>query len=252
MRAAIEGTSISLALIKRFARWSAPSVEYRTTRRYDGLFVVRRTEYFGFELDRDREPLTGAFPPKLADGARAALTAALVAGQTNHPDQGRVRRALDHLGEYWRRSAGTLKEVDPDTTHRRLAERLAGVKSLDQFHETRLRLDVADLVPGDAREALDALPKSAMVLGDRVPLDYEIENQEGIVRMRLREGQARRLGRKDLPEVDRPLHFTVVRGKQAAVRAANLDELQQVLASLPRRTDRPKLHRKHRRGRRRH
>jgi hypothetical protein len=250
-RAAIEGTSLSLALIKRFARRSAPSVEYRTTRRYDGLFVVRRTEYFGFELDRDREPLAGAFPTKLADGARAALTAALVAGQTNHADQGRVRRALDHLGEYWRRSAGTLKEADPDTTHAHLAARLAGVKSLDEFHETRLRLDVADLIPGDAREALDALPKSAMVFGDRVPLDYEIENQEGIVRMRLREGQARRLRRRDLPEVDRPLHFTVVRGKQAAVRAASLDELQQVLASLPRGKDRQKLHRKHRRGRRR-
>jgi hypothetical protein len=249
-RAAIEGTSIPATLIKRFARRAAPSVEYRTTRRYDGLFLVRSTEYFGFELDRDREPLTGAFPAKLADGARAALAAALMAGQTDHPDQGRIRRALGRLGEYWRRSGGTLKEADPDTTHHRIAQQLAGVKSMEEFHETRLQLEASDLIPGDAREALDALPKSAMVFGDRVPLDYEIENGEGIVRMRLREGQARRLRRKDLPKVDRPLHFTLVRGKRAAVQAADLDELRQALASLPKRKDRQRGPPKHRRRRR--
>ncbi len=248
-RAAIEGTSISLALIKRFARRAAPSVEYRAARRYAGLFAVRRTEYFGFELDRDREPLTGTFPAKLADAARAALTAALVAGQTDHPNQGRLRRALDHLGEYWRRSGGTLVEADPDVTHRRIADQIVDVTSLEEFHEARLQLNVAELIPDSARDELDGLPKSAMVYGDRVPLDYEIENREGVVRMRLREGQARRLREKDLPEVDRPLRFTVVRGKRAAVRASDLDELQRALASLPHGKERQRLHRKHRRRR---
>ena len=249
-RAAIEGTSLPLALVKRLSRRSAPTVEYRQMRRDTGLFVVRRTEYFGFELERDREPLAGPFPPELAGSARAALTAALIAGETDHADQRAIRRALDQLGEYWRRSGGKLADADPKRTHRLVEEQLRQVDSIEEFLETPLRLDVADIVAREARADLDALPKSAMVYGDRVPLDYEIENQEAVVRMRLREGQARRLRIKDLPEVDRPLRFTVVRGKQSAVRAADLEELQRVLATLPRRKDRLRLPRRHRRGRR--
>ena len=249
-RAAIEGTSLSLSLIRRFARRAPPTVEYRQVGRHGSLFIVRSTEYFGFELDRDREPLIGNFPAKLADSARAALTAALVAGTTDHADQRPIRRALDHLGEYWRRSGGTLAEADPTNTRRRVAEQIDHVNSLEEFLTTRLELNVARVVQEDARAELDALPKSAMVHGDRVPLDYEIENHEAVVRMRLREGQARRLRQEDLPKVDRPLRFTVVRGKRAALRAADLDELRQALAALPHGKGRRRVTRKRYRRRR--
>ncbi|MEE8507059.1 MAG: hypothetical protein V3S40_12675, partial [Kiloniellales bacterium] len=177
-------------------------------------------------------------------------TAALVAGTTDHPDQRPIRRALDHLGEYWRRSGGPLAEADPKNTRRRVAEQIGHVNSLEEFLATRLELNVARVVQEDARAQLDALPKSAMVHGDRVPLDYEIENHEAVVRMRLREGQARRLRQEDLPKIDRPLRFTVVRGKRAAVRASDLAELHQALAALPHRKGRRRVTRKRYRRRR--
>ena len=250
-RAAIEGTSLPLSLIKRFARRAPPTVEYRRMRRYGGLFTVRSTDYFGFELDHDREALIGEFPEELVDGARHALAVALNAGITDHPDQRRIRRAFDQLGEYWRRSGGTLPEVDPERTHQLVEQQLRPVNSHEQFLETPLELDLSEIVPREARIALDALPKSALVYGDRVPLDYEIENNEGVVRMRIREGQARRLRSEDLPNVDRPLRFTVARGKQTAVRASDLETLHRALASLPRRKER-RHSRKHHRRRRRH
>jgi len=194
--------------------------------------------------------LIGTFAAKLADSARAALTAALVAGTTDHPDQRQIQRALDRLGEYWRRSGGTLAEADPKNTRRRVAEQIGHVNSLEEFLSMPLELNVTRVVQEDARAKLDALPKSAMVHGDRVPLDYEIENHEAVVRMRLREGQARRLRQKDLPKVDRPLRFTIVSGKRAAVRASDLDELHQALAALPHRKGRRRvMHRRYRRRR---
>ena len=249
-RAAIEGTNLPLGLIKRFARRSDPSVEYRRARRFNGLFTIQVTDYFGFELDHTRTPLLGAFPPALVDAARAALAKGIIAGITEHPLQTGVRRALDRLGEYWRRSGGTLPGADPQHAHDLLAAQLVEVDDIDDFLKTSIRLDLENIVPADVREPLDALPKSAVVFGDRVPLDYEIENGRGVVRLRLREGQARRLRSRDLPEVDRPLRFTVVRGKDAAVRAQNLAELTSMLAAMPAKKERHPFSRKHH-GRRR-
>ncbi|MCZ6916115.1 MAG: DEAD/DEAH box helicase [Gemmatimonadetes bacterium] len=247
-RAAIEGTNLPLSLIKRFARHSDLSVEYRRERKFNGLFTVQRTDYFGFELDQTRKPLVGTFPPALADAARAALAKGVAAGITDHPHQSSARRALDRLGEYWRRSGGTLPEADPKFVHDLLEGQLAAVADLHDFFETPIRLDVGDIVPSDVRGQLDALPKSAAVFGDRVPLDYEIENGEGVVRLRLREGQARRLRACDLPEVDRPLRYTVVRGKRAAIHAQNLEGLAALLAAMPRKKERHPFGRKHHRG----
>ncbi len=219
-------------------------------RRYGRLFTVRSTDYFGFELDRDREALIGSFPEDLMESARHALTVALNAGITDHPEQRRIRRAFDQLGEYWRRSGGTLPEVDPERTHELVEQQLQSVNSHEQFLETPLDLNVSEIVPREARLELDVLPKSALVYGDRVPLDYEIENNEGVVRMRIREGQARRLRPIDLPGVDRPLRFAVIRGKRVTIRASDLETLHRALASVPRRKERHHHDRKHRRRRR--
>src|SRR3989442_5862102 len=72
---------------------------------------VQTVSYFGFLLERDVEPLPSPFPAELADAARAALVEAVLAGHTPHPDQARVRRALERLGFYWRRSGGRLTEA---------------------------------------------------------------------------------------------------------------------------------------------
>src|SRR5256884_8655711 len=92
---------------------SSDLVVFERQRRYEGLIRVRTVGYFGFLLERDVEPLPSPFPPELVDAARAALVEALLAGHTPHPDQARVRRALERLGSYWRRSGGRLTQAGP-------------------------------------------------------------------------------------------------------------------------------------------
>src|SRR5207249_3281170 len=179
-------------------------------------------------------PLPNPFPQQFAGAARAALVEALLAGHTPHPDQARVRRALERFGFYWRRSGGRLAEAATEQIAARLAGQLERVASWDDFLDTRLALDTDEIIPVAVRQELEALPSSVHLYGDRVPVDYELENGEGIVRLRLKEGQARRLQARDLPPFDRPLRFTIVRGKREALRADSLEELRRQLSGLPR------------------
>ena len=248
-RASIEGTQLPERALRRYARRGAPTVTFERHRRREGLMAVRTVEYFGFVLERDSEPLGSPFPPDLAAAARAALVQAVLAGETPHPDQGRVRRALERFGFYWRRSGGQLTEAGTEPLTARLAQQLAAVASWDDFINTRLTLDVEEVVPAEVRHQLDALPASIHLYGDRVPLDYEVEQGRGVIRLRLREGQARRLQPRDVPALDRPVRFTVLRGKREAVRAASVEELHRQLSGLSR-EERARLVRGGRRRRR--
>ncbi|HEY0779900.1 MAG TPA: hypothetical protein VGD56_18185, partial [Gemmatirosa sp.] len=67
-----------------------------------------------------------------------------------------------------------------------------------------------------------------------VDLHYEVEERAdgpplGVVRLRLPEKLARTLVDDELPDLDRPMRFLVLRGPRGAVRADTLDELQDVL-----------------------
>jgi hypothetical protein len=249
-RAAIEGTQLPERALRRYARRGAPSVVFERQRRREGLMAVRTVEYFGFVLERDVEPLASPFPPELAAAARAALVEALLAGETPHPDQGRVRRALERFGFYWRRSGGGLAVTATDQVAARLAAQLESVGCWDDFINARLILDVDAAVPAVQRQELEALPSSIHLHGDRVPVDYEVEAGGGVMRLRLKEGQARRLQPRDLPPLDRPVRFTVLRGKREAVRADSVEELHRQLSGLTR-DERARLVRGGRRGRRR-
>jgi hypothetical protein len=233
VRGAIEGTNLPLSVIRSHARQRPPFVQFRNVRRREALHVVHSLEYFGFELDRSWEPLSGSFPAELAESARAALAKALVAGDTPHAQQGAVRRALDRFGAYWRRSGGKLREADPKRAHDLLRRQLTSVECWNDFLDTRLDLDPDSVIRQEERARLDELPSSALVRGDRVPLDYDIEGGIGVVRLRLRDAKARKLRRRDLPQVDRPLGFTVLRGRHTAGHAESYEELQQLLATLP-------------------
>jgi len=251
-RAGIEGTQIPERLIQRYARRGAPAVEF-DERRGGGrgrLVAVRTVEYFGFLLERDVDPLPDPFPGALAAAARTALVAGLLQGRTAHPDQRAVRRALDRCGEYWRRSGGTLSAVATDRLAAIVAHHLAGVERWDDFIARRVTLDPDTLIPADVRAALDALPSSLHLYGDRVPLDYDVEPDGAVVRLRLKEGQARRLRPDDLPGFDRSLRFTVIRGKRPAIQAASIEDMRRQLSDLPR-TERARLARGWRRPRRR-
>lgn len=233
-RAGIEGTTIPYDLIRKNARKGEPVVSVSGARKHRNLAVSRRLTYFGFELETVMEELRGEVPLALQEQTREALTDALMSGDTPHPDQGRIRRALSELGELWRRSGGTLAQADAGTLRPRLRSALAGVTSWQEFLGTRVALDADALVDADTRARLLELPSMVHLLGDAVPLDYEVDDGEGVVVLRLREGQLRRLKPEELPTVDRPLRFSVMRGAKPALRGRTLDELRQALQDEPR------------------
>jgi hypothetical protein len=243
-RAAIEGTTIPYDLVRRYAVRGSPGIEVAGSRRDQHLLVTRRLDYFGFELEHVREPLHGDAPPELREALPEGLVDALLAGETIHPDQPRLRRGLDEVGELWRRSGGTLTAIEPSGIRANLLDQLKHVHSWQGFLGTRLSLEVAALVAPEVRDRLLSLPSIVRLHGDAVPLDYEVESGTGVVRLRLREGQARRLHEREIPPLDRPVRFTVVRGRHPAVRAASLEELRAALRSLPRNEPRARSRRR--------
>lgn len=246
-RAAIEGTTLAYDLIRRYARRGRPVIEVSGSRKHQGLVARQRLTYFGFELDAVVEPLDDDVPTDLLPLLPDALAGALLAGDTVHPSQPRVRRAAAELGELWRRSGGTLPAADPAAVRAALASQLTGVQGWRGFLATPVVLDPAGLVPEGQRSRLAALPAGARVLGDMIPIRYEVTPEGGIARLELREGQARRVTAADLPALDRPLHFSVVRGNRESVQAATLEELRAVLrdqGERDRRRFKPPRHRR--------
>jgi ATP-dependent helicase HrpA len=252
-RAGIEGTTLSYDLVREYAVLGLPKVAVSGPRKHEGLTVERRRTYFGFELDTIVEPIRGEIPDELRGAARDVLTAALMDGETSHPEQGRIRRGLEALDEWWRRSGGTLPAASPEALRKRIRAQLEPVDSWDRFLRTPLSLDPNALVDARTRERLDALPGMLRVRGDAAPVDYELINGQGVARVRLREGQAKRLRADELPLLDRPLHFAVQRGRHAPLLADSVLQLQALLRRSPKESwdgedDRPR--RGHRGGRR--
>ena len=234
-RAAIEGTTLPYDLIAEHASWGAPQLSVGGPRKHQRLTVTRAREYFGFQLDNDMELLEGRFPPEHREAALDALAAALLEGDTVHPDQQRVRRAVETLDELWRRSGGALSNIERASLQANLRGQLAreGVESWESFIRARVAVDPAALVDAGVRERLDALPDSIRLKGDAVRLDYEVQAGRGVARVTLREGQARRIRTGDLPTLDRPLRFAVRRGNHPPVLADTLDDLRDALDRLP-------------------
>jgi hypothetical protein len=198
-------------------------------RKHQGLTLRRRLSYFGFELDALVEPLEGEVPAELRPVLVEGLVKALLGGETAHPSQARVRRAAAELSELWRRSGGTLEVASPAAVRDILMGQLAGVTDWRGFLGTPLGLEPAALVPAPERQRLLSLPDKARVLGDVVPIRYELGESGGVARIELREGQARRVSPADLPTLDRPVRFAVVRGNRPALVADSLDALRAAL-----------------------
>ncbi len=225
-RASIEGTTIPYDLLRRYARSEGAEILVTGPRKHQALMLRQRIRYFGFELEPIVEPLDAEVKPSLLPLLRDGLTDALAGGGTPHPSQGRIRRATAELGELWRRSGGTLTAAGPAAVRERLRAQLDGVHSWQEFLSTPVELEGATLVPEAERERLLRLPSSLRLLGDTVALHYEVEEGGGVVRVQLREGQLRRLSSKDLPVLDRPLRFSLMRGAQPALDGDTLDDLK--------------------------
>ncbi|MFN2566499.1 MAG: DEAD/DEAH box helicase [Gemmatimonadaceae bacterium] len=233
-RASIEGTQIPPDLLRRFAKKGEAELAYEPDHRRAPLVLRRRVDYFGFELERTVEALED-IPPDLVTHARRLLAESLARGQARHRAVPRNRAAIEELREVYRRSGGKTPRVGAHelaALYERMLEE-QGVASLHQFREARLDIDADAIVPRAERERYLALP-GAVELRDRtVNIDYDVEETPqgpvGVARLRLPEKLARTLSEAELPTLDRPLRFAVHRGQRGTVRAARLDELQELL-----------------------
>ena len=97
-----------------------------------------------------------------------------------HPDVSRLKRAVGELDELWRRSGGTLPDLAPEAVRRRVLAQLGQVEGWEDFQRTRVALDPAALVDQPTRERLAALPAMVRLRGDAAPVDYELQNGEGV------------------------------------------------------------------------
>jgi len=231
-RAAIEGTQIPMHLIRKYATRGVTQIVYDPKRKGGQLVLTRSLEYFGFELERETEPLE-TFPDETANRAHHALAEALAKGEARHPAVKRNRAAIEELREVYRRSGGTIPRFGLAELTAWYERELVAIHSMDEFRNARLRLDADEIVPPETREGYLALPSTVLIRDREVDIDYDVEERDGqkigIARLRLPEKLARTISESELPVLDRPLRFVVIRGQRGAIRADTLDELQEIL-----------------------
>ena len=232
-RAGIEGTQVPMHLIRRYAtRGEVPAVLRREAKRAVSSSSPRTLEYFGFELERETEALDD-FSGEDAARARQTLADSLARGVARHQSVKRNRAAIDELREVYRRSGGTTTRLGLTELTDWYAGQLSDVNSMDDFRNGRFTLDRDDLVPPDVREKFLVLPSSVIIRDREVDIDYDVEERDakriGVARLRLPEKLARSIDESELPVLDRPLRFVVIRGQRGAIRADTLDELQEIL-----------------------
>ncbi len=228
-RAAIEGTQIPKDLVRRYATSHAPVLTFDARHKQTPLALERRVTFFGFDLSREREPLR-EFPPDLEVEARRVLAEAMARGEAHHQSVQKNRQAVDELRDAWRRSGGRTPRLGLAELTQWYERAISGVRDVAGWRAARAVLDPDEFVPRAERARLMALPGAALVRERTVPIDYDVEETPdgllGVARLRLPEKIARNLVVEELPELDRPVRFTVVRGARGAVKAATLDELQ--------------------------
>ena len=230
-RASIEGTQLPMDLVRRFATGDDATIEYDAERRKAPLVLKRRVEYFGFELERELEAVDD-FPAGREDEARKVLADALARGEARHFSVRGNQPHIDAVREAYRRSGGALPRLSQADLSALYLERLRDVQSLSDFKAADLDLARAldSMSPRTERARYDALPTHATVRDREVEIDYDVEESEGgvigVARLRLPEKVARSLTEGEIPALDRPVRFVVLRGQRGSVRARTLDELQ--------------------------
>jgi hypothetical protein len=250
-RASIEGTQITLNRLRRYARQAPAEFVYDARRPSTPLVLNQRVEYFGFVLERHSEPIK-VFRPEHAEPARRALAEAVARNEALHMAVQKNRVAIEEVRELYRRSGGQTPRLGLAELTEVYKQQLdsQGVNSLQTFRNARLTVRVDDFVPPKLRAQLMALPSTVQVRDQDVEIHYDVEERNsttlekttaensartesgthvGVARLRLPEKLARTLTENELPSLDRPLRFLVTRGQRGAVRAATLEELQELL-----------------------
>jgi hypothetical protein len=232
-RAAIEGTQIPIELIRRYASRGKDQLIYDPRRKHGPLMLKRKVEYFGFELENELETVD-EFPPGLANEARHLLADALARGEARHFAVNKNRDVIEEIREAYKRSGGETKRLGLAELTALYEEQLKDIDSLDAFKAARLHIDRDRFVPREMRERLAQLPDHVMIRDREIEIDYDVEeangNRAGVARLRLPEKIARTLTELEIPQLDRPVRFVVLRGQRGAVRSDTLEDLQERLA----------------------
>ena len=244
-RAAIEGTQLPPDVVRANSTRSAPRLTYDPQRKERPFALEHRLTYFGFELERERDPLE-EFPDGMLDEMRSVLADALARGEARHQAIPRNRPLIDEVREAWRRSGGRTPKLGQPELAAWYAAQLRDVRDIHGFRAAALRFDPDAFVPAAERARLLALPGAAIIRDRTVPIHYDVEEHDGVVtgvaRLQMPEKLARTLVAEELPELDRPLRFVVTRGVRGSVRASSLEEMQALLDApwTPEELDRPR------------
>lgn len=232
-RAAIEGTQIPLELIRRYATRGKSELIYDPRRKHGPLVLKRTLDYFGFELESELDTVE-EFPAEIAAEARHVLAAALARGEARHFAVKKNREIIEAIRDAYKRSGGETRRLGLPELTALYEQQLANVNSMEDFRAARLRLRKEDFVPSEVQEQLDALPTQVTIRDREVDIDYDVEDRDGerrgVARLRLPEKIARTLTELEIPRLDRPVRFVVLRGQRGAVRADTLEQLQEGLA----------------------
>lgn len=231
-RAGIEGTQVPIELIRQYATRGPPEIVYEARRKHGPLVVRRTIEYFGFELDREIETVD-EFPPELADEARHVLAEALARSEAQHFAVKKNRDTIDEIREAYKRSGGKTPRLGLQELSAVYEQQLASVNSMEEFKQAHLGIDRERFIPRDVRERIARLPDSVPIRDREIEIDYDVEERDGtrlgVARLRLPEKIARTLSEEEIPTLDRPVRFVVLRGQRGAVRSDTLEDLQERL-----------------------
>ena len=231
-RAAVEGTQVPMHLIRKYATRGVSEIVYDPKRKGGQLLLTRTLEYFEFELERETEPIE-ELSEEIAGRARHVLAEALARGEARHPAVKRNRAVIDEIRSTWRRSGAATPRFGLAELTTWYEAQLASIHSMDEFRNARLVLIPDEIVPREVRARYAALPSSVEIRDRDIDIDYDIEERDGeqlgVARLRLPEKLARNMSPAELPELDRPLRFVVIRGQRGAIRADSLEELQEIL-----------------------
>ncbi|MBA3645845.1 MAG: DEAD/DEAH box helicase [Gemmatimonadaceae bacterium] len=231
-RAAIEGTQVPMELIRKYATRSGDEIVYDSHRKHAPLVTRRKLDYFGFELEREMDAIE-EFPPGQEGRARRVLAEALARGEARHHAVRKNAPAIEMIREAYKRSGGETPRLSQAQLADLYAEQLSDVNSYEEFKSARLLVDVERFVPHEVTERIAQLPTAVMIRDREVAIDYDVEEKDGmrraVARLRLPQKIAKNLTEMELPSLDRPIRFVVLRGQRGAVRADSLAELQEEL-----------------------
>lgn len=232
-RAAIEGTQLSMELVKRYAQRGEAELIIEPERKHSPVMLQRRVSYFGFELSREVEPLMH-FPPELAQKARHALADSLARGELRHPALKRNLPMIEDIRETYRRLGGTTPRLGQAELTAWYEAQMGDLDNWEDIRSLPLRMDRRDYFTNEQWAEAQALPGAAEIRDRHVMLEYDVEEADttpfGIVRIRLPEKVARTMVAEEIPKLDRPIRYVVPRGQRGSVRANTLAELQEKLA----------------------